>query len=894
MPNLPSGMHYKSHPMTHQTQTYSILNHLEVLTPSKGSKTKYHCPVCNSPNLDIQPRTGAYSCFTNNCTPKEIRTAIDKLQGKPQFIPYQNPIPSHAWIKPIRPAQTTVYYYPTRDSQPLVQVKRIDSGDGSKKQFPQQHYDKATKTWKSTNPPHIKRQIPIYDYPIVQQAIQNGDWIWTVEGESTVEKLKEQGIVSTTTIGGSGGFHNYGSYDRDLIDAMLISTPDRDLAGIKYSQNYIDLFPNQIVGVYLAGNIEDWRNGVYDGRDIVDDINEFGYTAEQLLERVISVEEYLEIIAPKPQVNLPKNTKPHIDYAALAIEMGYPLDEEASDEHGKLISKVTKLKLDILRKQGKALRYNLMTREIEYKGKTLDLNRAKLRCADMVGYDSPTESCLQALMEISELHQYHPVEEYLKSLDSTQPNDKLLSNIATVFFGNDDPLANLMMRRKLIGAVARVMSPGIKDDSLLILQGKQGTFKSSFLRALTGDDWFCDNLMSLEHKDELAKLSQHWILELAEVDYMFRKKETELFKRFLSAQSDMFRPPYGRSNVKVPRTCSFWATTNKQEFLTDPTGNRRYWVVEVKQRINLEAVKEMRNVIWASALAAYQGGEIFHLTPSEDYQLETINSNWTDDEDPWMNEITKQIAKYLNTQGNTQWIEISTIMDKILGIPLERQDKRQRNRIGVILQLAGFTRKTLRLGELGVKKVWCLSESEVRNQESEVRSDILSLSNSQDLGVLPITLLEEMGNGMSNSIGNSQNLDISTELPLLPLLPIIEANFSDLKNDNLEADLINSEKEDNNLSNLGNDISQSEAESDLSPKIKPVTHPENSNNNPAKGNNQGKTAPSLKVGDKVRYVGGMKAYVGMVGEVTNAGINYHTSFTTKRAGSVSRNELERI
>jgi predicted P-loop ATPase len=794
--------------------TYSILNHLTVLTPSKGSKTKYHCPCCNSPNLDIHPRTGAYACFSGGCSPKDIRLAIDKLQGIPELkSDGYTPSTPPAWIKPIRPAQTTTYYYPSRDGTPLALVKRIDKGDGSKKDFPQQHYDKSTSQWKNGNPPPIKRQIPIYQYPQIQQAILKGELIWTVEGELTVEKLKEQSIIATTTIGGSGGFHNYGDYRSDLVNAMLILTPDRDKAGIKYIHNYIELFPNQILGVYLAGNIYDWTNLANDGRDIVDDINELGFNSEQLLERVISLEDYLEIISPKKNKSN-DFTEPQLDYQELARQMGFKL--HVLNEKTQPKSKQQKLKLDLYHWKNEDLRFNLMTREIELDGKTLDLNMAKDICSMIVGYDASTESCIQALTAVAHRHQYHPVKDYLNTIRSTTIDNNLLNNIATKFLGNNSPLANLMMRRKLIAAIARVMSPGVKDDSLLILQGKQGYLKSTFLRALTSDDWFCDNLMNLENKDELAKLSQHWILELAEVDYLFSHKKVELFKRFLSAQSDMYRPPYGRANVKVERTCSFWATTNKQEFLVDPTGNRRYWVVEVKQRIDIEAVKQMRDVIWATALAAYESGEMFHFTPDEDYQLNLANDSWADDEDPWADAISNQIAKYLTAQGSLEWIDINTIMDKILSIPLERQDKRQRNRIGGILQLAGFNRKTLRLVDLGVKKVWC-----------------------RDL--LPITLPVEI----SNEVGNSQNVDIATDLPLLPISKkeVIENDENILEKLELSnSQYVGSEISNNN--NNGIDPAQSETQSGLEAEIESVTHTDETANSAAIGNNNVENLPT--------------------------------------------------
>ena len=241
--------------MTFGSNGYNITDHLDVLTRAKGSRTKYHCPVCNGRNLDIQPRTGAYACFSGKCEAKEIRAAIDLLEGKEAWQPGQTekpypPTASPAWVKPIRHQQTTIYDYPARDGKPLVKVKRIDKGDGSKKGFVQEHYDESQSKWINGNPDGIKQQIPIYRYKETQIAIANSESIWVPEGELTVEKLRDLGLAATTTIGGSGGFSSYGEYQNDLAQAAMVLAPDREKGGVKYIQNFIDLFPNQVHGVY--------------------------------------------------------------------------------------------------------------------------------------------------------------------------------------------------------------------------------------------------------------------------------------------------------------------------------------------------------------------------------------------------------------------------------------------------------------------------------------------------------------------------------------------------------------------------------------------------------------------------------------------------------------------
>jgi hypothetical protein len=284
---------------------YDICQHLAILTPSKGSKTKYHCPVCDKNDLDINLRTGAYSCFSGGCAPNDIRVAIDRLEGKPEWNPQKD-----TWVKPVRPKSQKDYSYPERasapqggrDGNPLVKVMRIDDGIGGKK-FYQKHWDGSK--WVKGNPGEVKKRIPIYRYAEVQQAIERNELIFWVEGESTADLLWELGITATTTIGGSGGYGTYGDYLEDLKGARLVLAPDRDKNGIKYIANIERDFQSQIEGYCLAGTVGLWKKPE-GGMDIGDDICDRQLNKEQILEKVISPSEYQEAIAPKAKVEKQK------------------------------------------------------------------------------------------------------------------------------------------------------------------------------------------------------------------------------------------------------------------------------------------------------------------------------------------------------------------------------------------------------------------------------------------------------------------------------------------------------------------------------------------------------------------------------------------------------------
>jgi Protein of unknown function (DUF3987) len=276
--------------------TYNIREHLAVLTPSKAAKTKYHCPVCNGRNLDIHPQTGEYGCFTSNCEPKDIRAAIDKLEGKPEWKPERDD-----WQKTVRPKSQQEYFYPDLDGNPLIKVVRIDDGRGGKN-FYQSHWNGHQ--WVKGTPTEIRANIHIYRYQQIKQAIEQGRSIFWVEGEDTADRLWALDIPATTTIGGSGGYGSYGNYQDDVKGARLVLAPDRDSNGLKYIANIERDFPNQIEGYYLAGAQALWKNP-QGGMDIGDDIQDLGMNQEQISAKAIAPEIYSKITNIDQQSNNP-------------------------------------------------------------------------------------------------------------------------------------------------------------------------------------------------------------------------------------------------------------------------------------------------------------------------------------------------------------------------------------------------------------------------------------------------------------------------------------------------------------------------------------------------------------------------------------------------------------
>jgi hypothetical protein len=163
------------------------------------------------------------------------------------------------------------YFYSDRDGKPLVRVtkKILENGE---KTFIQEH---LVDGWLVKGCCPDRSLIPIYRYTEVRKAIDNGELIWWVEGEDCADALWDLGIPATTSIGGSAGLHSYGTYVDDLSGASIVICPDKDLPGIKYSEELKIVFKGQISGWAYCFDNSLWQKlGERGGPDLADEIRQ--------------------------------------------------------------------------------------------------------------------------------------------------------------------------------------------------------------------------------------------------------------------------------------------------------------------------------------------------------------------------------------------------------------------------------------------------------------------------------------------------------------------------------------------------------------------------------------------------------------------------------------------
>jgi predicted P-loop ATPase len=225
------------------------------------------------------------------------------------------------------------------------------------------------------------------------------------------------------------------------------------------------------------------------------------------------------------------------------------------------------------------------------------------------GKKTTKDDVIDAVELVAKELRYNPILDYLDALPKPSPEQLAtgaLSCLAARALGNTDPLAQEALSKMLVASVRRMRYPGTKVDTVLVLRGRQSIRKSTFLVVLFGSKYVKSQMADLSTKDASIGLRGMWGIELAELDRVIRA-ESSTVKEFLSRADDDYRPPYGKTEEKFPRQCTFWGTTNDDRFLVDATGNRRFWVIEVLG-YDLVWLQEHRDEIWACANALEAAG----------------------------------------------------------------------------------------------------------------------------------------------------------------------------------------------------------------------------------------------------------------------------------------------
>jgi len=291
-----------------------------------------------------------------------------------------------------------------------------------------------------------------------------------------------------------------------------------------------------------------------------------------------------------------------------------------------------------------------------------------------------------AVASVARQHSYHPLREYLDGLH-WDCVERIESQLPILFGVVVTRYSAAVFHCMMLSAVARVMQPGCKVDTVLTLEGAQGKRKSSAIERLFGKEYFTDDLAELGSKDAAMQMAGVWVVEIAEFAAT-KRADMDKAKAFITRKIDRFRPPYGKNVIEAPRSSIMVATTNLDDWNKDETGGRRYCPVQCLGTIDLDGITEVRDQLWAEAVARYHAGEQWWLTDElAELAREEMASRFVGD--PWEPPIQEAIRDCLE-------VTCEHLLTNVLNVERARQRQGDLLRVGRILKRLGWVKQRVR------------------------------------------------------------------------------------------------------------------------------------------------------------------------------------------------------
>jgi predicted P-loop ATPase len=354
---------------------------------------------------------------------------------------------------------------------------------------------------------------------------------------------------------------------------------------------------------------------------------------------------------------------------------------------GQVRKNITNLMLHLqnIPELGNTIKWNDLAQRAEWNSRPIeDSDLIDIRLIlERNDYEPTVGDVLPAVIRHAKDNAFHPIRDYLRSLkwDGTE---RLSHWLQACLGAPDTSFVRAVGRKTLIAAVARAFRPGCKVDTVLVLEGPQGLQKSTAIATLFGEDHTAEsvNLFDQHNKMVMAMMGA-WCVELAEF-IAIAKRDQNTVKGMLSMRSDRVVLPYAKMASDHPRQCIFFGTINPGEsgYLTDGTGNRRYWPVEVS-KADIELIINRRDQVWAEAYRAFLAEEPWWLTEAEE-ELAREQVAEREKYDVWDEILDEKLI------ANGIYSTSLAAALQAIGVPNERMGDKEKDRVAASLRRLGF------------------------------------------------------------------------------------------------------------------------------------------------------------------------------------------------------------
>jgi hypothetical protein len=598
-----------------------------------------------------------------------LRDFVREKLGRP---PWEPPKRQHS-AKPnghAKPRHVATFIYRDAEGAPYLRVDRLEP-----KSFRQSHW--TGDRWKPGKPEGPK--IPF----LLPELLASGNAVvFVTEGEGKAQRLATLGFIATSASEGAATRNSRHKWPAELnhwfAGRTVYILPDNNARGAEHAQTVAESLHGVAAEVRIVN-----LPGLGAGEDVADWLDQGGDPGE-----LIEIGRRAPIYEPNDReaeaVADVGDGAGWLD-ACIKSENGTPLSIFANAMVGMRADPA----LSEIVAYDEMLRAPVLMRPLEATSgfeprPVTDTDVSQIQeYLQNGGLTRLTKDMAHQAVDLrAEERAFHPVRDYLTALKWDET--KRLRVFFSAYFGAEDSdYTEAIGTMFMVAMVARIFKPGCKSDHLPVLEGPQGVMKSTACTIL-GGKWFSDALPEISvGKDASMHLRGKWLIEVAEMHAMGRA-EAALLKSFISRTAEQYRPSYGRREVFEPRQCVFIGTTNKDTYLRDETGGRRFWPVKTGM-IDIEALKRDRDQLFAEAVHLYRQGarwwpdkdfERTHIKPQQEQRYEA---------DCW----EETIRNYLDQKSE---VLIGQVAHEALGFETGKIGRADQNRIKAVLERLGWKR----------------------------------------------------------------------------------------------------------------------------------------------------------------------------------------------------------
>ena len=325
------------------------------------------------------------------------------------------------------------------------------------------------------------------------------------------------------------------------------------------------------------------------------------------------------------------------------------------------------------------------------------------------GFKPVASECMNdAIKVVAKLNQVDSAHDWVAGLqwDGTPRIDRLMPH----YYGTEDTPYTRSIGAYLFTALAgRSLTPGVKADMMVILVGVQGAAKTTSVEVLAPDPAnFGEIDLSKKDADLARSLRGKQVMELAELQGL-SGRALEATKAWLSRRVEKWVPKFEEREIAYPRRMVPVGTTNEDEFLDDPTGERRMLPVRVGV-MRIEDLRRDAAQLWAEGAARYRAGGVEwqqaqELAKAEHAQYK-VHDDWKERIVAWLESPPVPLLGQPvdpDPRGSKPLVLVDVLMGAI-NMPAAQINYAASKRAGKIMRALGYRPTTLWVNGAAVRK----------------------------------------------------------------------------------------------------------------------------------------------------------------------------------------------